>query len=206
MTNELFVQYSKSIYNIDLSEKQLNQFAIYASFLMEMNEHMNLISKSTIDNIYCKHFLDSISICRFLDPKKSIVDIGFGAGFPSVPAIIINPTIKWTLVDNDRTKCIFVKRLLNMLKIENVKIICGNINEVKLKSDILVSRAFASLDKLLPLGKKILNQEGCLLYLTVKDNCQNLPSDLYEVKSFSYQLPDVENLYFVHCIKINKRK
>ena len=80
---------SKKI-NIDLTEKQIQDFYNYMNLLLEWNEKVNLTAITEMDDIILKHFIDSITILKYLKENESIIDVGTGAGFPGIPVAIMN--------------------------------------------------------------------------------------------------------------------
>src|SRR5690606_16411223 len=88
--------------NIELSDVQIRQFDTYFRELVTWNEKMNLTGITEREQVYVKHFYDSISLSFFmpLDDKRSLIDIGSGAGFPSIPLKIIYPHLHVTIVDS----------------------------------------------------------------------------------------------------------
>lgn len=87
---------------ISLSKQQMEQYELYYSTLVEWNEKMNLTAITEKDEVYLKHFYDSISAAFYYDfnqPLK-VCDVGAGAGFPSIPLKIAFPQIQVTIVDS----------------------------------------------------------------------------------------------------------
>lgn len=93
-------------WNIVLTEKQIKQFDQYYDLLVEWNSFMNLTAITEFDEVCQKHFLDSLSIVKaypdhyFEENTFQFIDIGTGAGFPSIPIKIVFPNLKFTLVDS----------------------------------------------------------------------------------------------------------
>ena len=93
-------------WNIVLTEKQIKQFDQYYDLLVEWNSFMNLTAITEFDEVCQKHFLDSLSIVKaypehyFEKNTFQFIDIGTGAGFPSIPIKIVFPNLKFTLVDS----------------------------------------------------------------------------------------------------------
>lgn len=108
MSEKEFID-SLKILNIELSDKQIEQFRNYLSFLVEYNEHCNLTSIKTTEEIYLKHFYDSLMILKYrhFDSEK-VLDIGSGAGFPGVPLKIVCPNIYLTCLDSNGKKTQFL--------------------------------------------------------------------------------------------------
>ena len=78
-------------FDIHLSEEQVNQFFAYYELLIEWNTKMNLTAITELEEVIVKHFIDSISLCKYVNIKdtESIIDVGTGAGFPGIPIKII---------------------------------------------------------------------------------------------------------------------
>lgn len=116
-------QYSKNLfkkYNLELSEDAYNKFAVYADFLVEYNQNVNLTAITDGEEILVKHFLDSVLVCRYCDipQNSSVIDVGTGAGFPSVPLKIFRPDIKITLLDSLNKRITFLQLLCQKLEIQ----------------------------------------------------------------------------------------
>lgn len=100
MSKKEFIELLKNK-GIILSDKQIEQFDKYFKLLVEWNEKMNLTAITDEEGVYLKHFYDSITIAfDFEFASQSIVDVGAGAGFPSIPLKIIYPDLKVTIVDS----------------------------------------------------------------------------------------------------------
>ncbi|MCR4740562.1 MAG: 16S rRNA (guanine(527)-N(7))-methyltransferase RsmG [Lachnospiraceae bacterium] len=147
---------SLSQLNIAVTEGQLSKFYRYYELLTEWNAFMNLTAITGQDDVIDKHFADSILLSRYTDLNavESVIDIGTGAGFPSVPLKIIFPHIKLTLVDSLNKRIRFLDTLISSLELRDVSTIhsraetlAGN-NEYRERYDLCVSRAVANLSSL----------------------------------------------------------
>ena len=98
---------------IELSREAYEKFDIYAQFLVEYNEKVNLTAITEPMEVLCKHFIDSACLLKYADIKSdsSIIDVGTGAGFPSVPLKILRPDIKLTLLDSLNKRIDFLKQM-----------------------------------------------------------------------------------------------
>ncbi len=104
--------------DVQLSEEQLTLFNKYADYLLEYNKHTNLTAIRTKEEVFLKHFYDSILVLKYTSLKdKSLLDIGSGAGFPGIPLKIIEPSIDLTLMDANGKKTAFLESLKNVLNI-----------------------------------------------------------------------------------------
>lgn len=151
-----------SHYHITLSEHQLAQFETYFRMLVEWNEKMNLTNITQKEDVYLKHFYDSITLA-FYHPLEAqhICDIGAGAGFPSIPLKIVYPNIKVTIVDSLNKRITFLNALFEALGLDGVEAVSARAEEYcalhRESFDIVTARAvarFEILDELcLPLVK-----------------------------------------------------
>ena len=161
MNQEQFIA-SLQKQGIILSEKQIQQFELYYTTLIEWNQKMNLTAITQKEDVYLKHFYDSLTI-SFDYPldQQSLRDIGAGAGFPSIPLKIVYPNLKITIVDSLTKRITFLKHLANVLELENVTAISARAEEYakdyRESFDIVTARAVARLNILdelcLPLVK-----------------------------------------------------
>lgn len=118
MSEEMFIEELKKI-GVELSPIQLGLFRKYADFLLEYNKHTNLTAIRNREDIYLKHFYDSLLLLKFFNIEdQSIIDLGSGAGFPGVPLKIVLPNIKLTLLDSNGKKTTFLEKLKSELAID----------------------------------------------------------------------------------------
>ena len=141
--------------NIEITDKQLNDFERYAELLIEWNEKMNLTAITKPEEIAVKHFIDSISLLKYTSPKynASIIDIGTGAGFPGIPLKLMRSDLKLTLLDSLNKRLVFLGEVCKELDIEADIIHAraeefGKKLEYREKYDYAVSRAVANLPAL----------------------------------------------------------
>ena len=141
---------------VSISEKQKSDFEIYSNMLIEWNKKMNLTSITAQDEIAVKHFIDSISVIRYIDLKQdaALIDIGTGAGFPGALLAIVSPEKKFTLLDSTLKRLRVIDEFAQTLSINNLKTVHARAEEISRKPgykeafDICVSRAVANLEKL----------------------------------------------------------
>lgn len=140
-------------YNLSLTEKQLQQFEHYYNLLIEWNNKFNLTAITELDAVIEKHFIDSVLPLSNLKQQK-VVDIGAGAGFPSIPLKIMNPDIELVMVDSVNKKVTFLQAVIEVLGLTNTRAIHSRVEDLGLnpnfreKFDIVVARAVASLNTL----------------------------------------------------------
>ena len=135
----------------------------YEYLLINANKNLNLVGKSTINDIWDRHFLDSAQVIDFIDKKdKSLVDIGSGAGFPGLILAILAKDrkipLKITLVEKSLKKAKFLNQTIQQLNL-NVQVLNINVIEEvnKFSNDVFVARAFKPLKIILELMHKKTN-------------------------------------------------
>ncbi|WEV71097.1 16S rRNA (guanine(527)-N(7))-methyltransferase RsmG [Lactobacillus sp. ESL0785] len=167
MNPEQFVQ-ELSKHNFKLSEKQIKQFKLYFTSLVAANEHVNLTRITAEDDVYLKHFFDSITplfvFSSVFKADATLCDVGAGAGFPSIPLKILMPQLQVTIVDSLGKRLTFLQDLCEKLNLEGVNLVHGRAEDVgqnkqyREQFDLVTARAVANMAVLseycLPLVKK----------------------------------------------------
>ena len=167
MNPEQFVQ-ELSKRNFKLNENQINQFNQYFNSLIEANKHVNLTRITAEDDVYLKHFYDSITplltFSTVFKSSSSLCDVGAGAGFPSIPLKIMMPELQVTIVDSLGKRLNFLQGLITQLNLKNVALVHGRAEDVgqnkqyREQFDMVTARAVANMAVLseycLPLVKK----------------------------------------------------
>ena len=140
-----------------VSRETITSLKKYESKLIEANKVLNLIGSSTINQIWTRHFLDSVQVIDFIDKNdKTLIDMGSGAGFPGLVLSIVlkdrKIPIKVKLLEKSKKKINFLKKIIDELHL-NVEMINKNIFEYpkKLTEGVFVARAFKPLKIILPL-------------------------------------------------------
>ena len=142
---------------IVLDERKTKQFEEYYQRLIEVNQVMNLTAITGKDEVYRKHFLDSLEIIRVLDNKDkyTLCDVGSGAGFPSVPLAIVSEKVEVTIIDALNKRINFLNDLIQKLSVSNVKAIHARAEdfakEIREHFDVVTARAVARLNVLVEL-------------------------------------------------------
>ena len=173
------------IKKFNVSRETIEKLNIYNDFLLENNKLLNLIGKTTENNVFSRHFTDSAQIYDLIDDKSEIIDIGSGAGFPGVIIKILMDSKKVdgnvVLLDKSPKKCKFLNDLSNKLelkfKIQNVKLEDYKFNKIS----TIVSRAF----------KKAIETIDILF----KNNDKIRSIILMKGKTYQHELEDVKKKY-----------
>ena len=151
--SNLMIAYGKEI-NIVFTEEQLQKFYQYMNLLIEWNEKINLTAIVEPKEIILKHFIDSLTIIKYIEPNKSVIDIGTGAGFPGIPVKIMREDLDITLLDSLNKRIHFLNEVIQKLELKNITAIHARIEEfAKNKQyreafDVATSRAVANLTTL----------------------------------------------------------
>ena len=140
-----------------VSRETISSLKKYEDILIKANKTLNLVGKSTIKDIWIRHFLDSVQVIDFIDKNsKTLVDLGSGAGFPGIVLAIAlkdrKIPLKIKLIEKSPKKIKFLKNIINQLQL-NVEAINQNVLDVQKKftDDIFVARAFKPLEIILQL-------------------------------------------------------
>lgn len=139
-------------YGLELDRHLYDKLSIYAELLVSYNEKVNLTAITEPQEILRKHFIDSIMIIKYADipEKSSIIDVGTGAGFPSVPVKLYRPDIKLTVLDSLNKRVNFLRELCEKLDIE-AEFIHGRAEDIskmpeyREKFDVSCARAVAGM-------------------------------------------------------------
>lgn len=152
--------------DILLTDEQVEKLSTYYKLLIEWNEKMNLTALTEPEDVALKHFCDSILLLKYADipEHSSLIDVGTGAGFPSVPIKIVRPDIKLCLLDSLNKRLVFLQEVVDTLGLADVEIVHSRAedgaktNELREKFDFATSRAVAQLNTL---------SEYCIPYVKV---------------------------------------
>jgi len=156
--------------NVTLNEIIKGQLQKYYEILITENEKYNLTTITKIDEVFAKHFLDSMLFTNHqkLSTEK-IADLGPGAGFPGLVLKIFYPKLKLTLVESNLKKVNFLNLVISELKLTDVEVVHFRAEEYAIlnyeKFDIVISRAVAYLDIILEIGVQLLKVGGWFILL-----------------------------------------
>jgi len=176
--------------DLGFSNSSLNKIKKFINQLLEYNNRYNLISKSTENDIWYRHILDSAQIIKFLDFSKinKLADFGSGAGFPGLILALYdeNSTFHVKLYEKSPVKRDFLGNLKNDLDIKNVTIE-NNVYENEILADVIVCRAFKKLEEILRISREIVKKPHKLIILKGK-NAQSEINKVSLDSNYSYKL------------------
>lgn len=164
-----------NVLNIELKEKQVKQFYDYINLLIEWNKKINLTAIIEPKEIILKHFVDSLTISKFINERSTLIDVGTGAGFPGIPLKIIRNDIDITLVDSLNKRIKFLDDVIEKLNLNNIKAVHGRVEEIgrnksyREKFDYATSRAVANTATLSEYLIPLINKNGKCIYMKGPD-------------------------------------
>ena len=208
-----------------LSDRQKEAFQKYYDLLIEWNGFMNLTAITEFDEVCLKHFLDSISLCKAIDCNKAIklIDIGTGAGFPSIPLKIMFPKLKITMLDSLGKRVRFLNEVIKVLDLNDICALHSRAEDLALKNDyrecfdVCVSRAVANLSTLSEYCLPYVKKNGFFVSYksekisdeikTAKRAIEILGGEIYDQIEFNLPESDIyRNLFVIKKIKATSKK
>ncbi len=164
---KIFNNYLEKL-NLTLTEEQIEKFYNYMNLLIEWNKKINLTAIVEPKDIILKHFIDSLTIEKYIKKGENIIDVGTGAGFPGIPLKIAREDLKITLADSLNKRINFLNEVINKLNLKDIETIhtraeeLGKNKKYREKFDIATSRAVANMSTL---------SEYLIPFVKVKGRC-----------------------------------
>lgn len=200
---------------IELSERQAEQFRILYEFMVEYNKNVNLTSITEFENVVMKHFVDSVlpfTMIEF-DKSASFIDVGTGAGFPSLPLLIMFPELKGTLCDSLGKRCTYLELACTKIGV-SAEVIHARGEELGRKRreryDFATARAVAALPVLTELCLPFVKTGGIFAALkSVNEDVSAAQNAVKQLggkleKSVDYKLPNGDDRRLVLIKKISQ--
>jgi len=208
------VQIEEFIRNTQVSRETITSLVKYEKKLINCNENLNLIGKSTINTIWNRHFLDSAQAIDLIDKNyNKVIDFGSGAGFPGIVLGIMakdrNIPIKIDLIEKSPKKVKFLKSIVEDLKLK-INVFEVNVADLsqKLSADVIVARAFKPLEVIFDiLDKKTENWKEILIFLG-KNGKRDLlqASKIWDIEYKQSMSITSDDSFIVRINKLKKRK
>lgn len=192
MTENQFVEALKNI-NVILTQKQFIQLNQYYNLLITWNEKINLTAITKKEDVYLKHFYDSLTITQIIDLNKenSLCDVGTGAGFPGIVLKIVFPHLKLVLVDALNKRINFLKTVCETLKLTDVEFVHVRAEDFskinREKYDVVTARAVAKLNILLEYCTPLVKVNKYFIVMKGKDSEINLCEKAVEKLNLNVQ-------------------
>lgn len=206
-------------YNIEINEKNAENLVKFNEIMQNYNKIHNLTSITNDNEVLLKHLLDSILPLNLFKENQKIIDIGCGAGFPSIPLSIMNNKLQITALDSVQKKINFVNIAKNELNLSNLQPIHARIEDFANNSenresfDIVISRAVAPLNIILEYSAPLLKNDGYIIaykgsnYQEEVENAKNALKilDCKVEKIIEYPVKELKTSRFVLKIRKNSK-
>ena len=196
--------------NIKLSQDKADKLLKLYEFLVEYNKNVNLTAITDFEEVVVKHFIDSVLPFSMIDIKEnsSFIDVGTGAGFPSIPLMIVRPDLKGTLLEALNKRCVFLEKACELTEVD-AKVIHGRAEDYAKEKreafDFATARAVAAMPVLceycIPYVKtggrfialKSINEDETLCEKAVKV----LGGKIAEIKDYTITNGDNRRLFII---------
>ena len=195
-----FVQRLKD-FNIKINDEQIKKFMNYMNLLLEWNEKINLTAITQPDEVKLKHFVDSLTVLKYINDDDKVIDIGTGAGFPGIPLKIMKGNTKITLLDSLNKRINFLNIVIETLNLRNIQAIHGRAEEIarnklyREKYDVAVSRAVANLSILTEYMLPFVKVGGKCICMKGANVNEELERAQNAIKELGGEIERVDNFY-----------
>lgn len=166
----------------------------YMKVFLEENSKVNLISKNDEKFLWEKHVFDSLGIKHFFDKYKTgktLLDIGTGGGFPSVPIALTYKDIQVTALDSIGKKIRAIQNIKDKLNIENLNPICSRVENIDGKYDIITSRAVSSLKNICEYALPKLEKDGYFVAYKSRKTPEEIEDSTIVLKKYNARIIDI---------------
>lgn len=192
MNKEEFIKAVKQL-KVDLTEEKLEKLNKFYNLLIEWNKKINLTRIEKEDEVYLKHFYDSLTIAKVVDLSeiKTLCDIGTGAGFPGIVLKIFYPNLKITLIDSLQKRVNYLNEIIKDLELDNIEAIHVRGEDYKGQYDVVTSRAVANIEKLLGYTMHLISPTG--IFVAMKGDIEKeLTLDVKKKIEKKYKIEKIE--------------
>ncbi len=172
MTEKQFVEEVKKLSNtIEINDIKLSQLTKYFELLIEWNNKINLTAITKKEEVYLKHFYDSLTLIKAVDLNNidSLCDVGTGAGFPGIVIKIFFPNIHVTLIDSLNKRIKFLDEIIEKLELEDIETVHGRMEDYSKKHlekfDVVTARAVANTAVLAEISTRSIKLGGKLILM-----------------------------------------
>ena len=197
---EFYKEIRNTLKEIELTENQIEQFYNYMNGILKWNKSINVTSITDEKMFIVKHFADSLTINRFVEDKKTLIDIGTGAGFPGIPLKIVNKDLKVTLIDSVNKKLNIIRDITADFNLENLEIIhtraedLANDIEYREKYDIATTRAVSNLTTIAEYMLPFVKINGYAICMKGPNIRQELEDSKVAIEVLGGKLEKIESL------------
>ena len=219
MNPQQFIEALKE-HGIELTEEQIGQFDKYYEMLVHWNEKINLTAVTEKEEVYLKHFYDSLTPLFYTDIPEGtrLCDVGAGAGFPSIPMKIVRPDIKVTIVDSLNKRINFLNELAAELSLGGMHLVHDRAETfgqytARHMFDMVTARAVANMNTLLELCLPLVRTGGRFIVLKGRKGLEELEDSKFALdllggkilESHQFTLPEEDSdRYILDIEKVRK--
>ena len=192
MTREEFINELAKL-DIKLTIAQENKLEQFYNLLIEWNEKINLTRITIKEEVYLKHFYDSLTLSKVVNLNKinTLCDVGTGAGFPGIVLKIVYPNLNVTLIDSLRKRVDYLNEIIKKLELDNIKAIHTRGEDYHEEFDLVTSRAVANIEKLVKYTMHLVKKDG--LFVAMKcDIEKELTKEVENKLSNKYKIVGIE--------------
>ena len=181
---------------IPLSASARTSLLEYCDLISKWNKTYNLTSVDDPEQMVSLHLLDSLAVLPFL-PGGRVLDVGTGAGLPGIPLAIARPVQNFVLLDSNGKKTRFLVQASGQLGLDNIEVVNQRVESYQAPElfDVIISRAFSSLEQFLSTCDHLLAPGGQFLAMKGKlpeDELQQLPAGIQLVSSVELKIPGLD--------------
>lgn len=184
--------------DVKIKDKEVEQFYEYMNSLLEWNEKINLTAITEPKEVILKHFIDSITIQKYIQKENSVVDVGTGAGFPGIPLNIVNNEAKYTLVDSLNKRIKFLDEIIDKLNLKNIETVHSRAEDFAKENretyDVATSRAVAALNVLLEYLLPLVKVGGLCICMKGSNVQEEIEASSNALKILGGQIEKVEQI------------
>jgi 16S rRNA (guanine527-N7)-methyltransferase len=170
---------------IEFTDKSLVLYSIYIHELLLWNRKTNLVGTRDVKQIIIRHILDSLSVYHLLKSEnETILDIGAGAGFPSVPLKIVAGHLRFTACERRSRRAAFLRNVSTLLGFSDYRVIERDVREVRERYGVILSRGVGDLNALVSLTRKVIKERSMII--AFKGKITEIEKEMKRLKESSF--------------------